>query len=248
MKKFNRFITFALVCVLMLCAVPFSTRADAASDQVFADVAPGAWYYEAVNSMAKGGLLAGYSDGLFHPNDKITYGQFAMILCKITGTPTESDGFLDGKEGSNHWAAYAIFNILQTKIFVRNYKTADEILWRAEAFEAMVDLAQQMPKYNYNGITDSFGTQVSDKVWTWDNIPDADAVKKSTPSANGGIHSWTWPKILQAYNLGITTGTNATGTCNPKGLMTRAEVCQMLYNMGISTANSVTIRNGGGIM
>lgn len=188
--------------------------------------------------MAKGGLLAGYSDGLFHPDDNITYGQFASILCRITGTPTES------KTGENylnadHWAAYAIQNILQTKIFVKNYKTADEILWRAGALEAMATLAKHMSKYNY-----SYETQMTEKVRTWDNIPDADAIK----NWDHGIHAWTRPYILYAYNLGITSGTDSKGTCNPTGLMTRAQVCQMLYNMGISEANSVTIRSGGGIM
>lgn len=247
MKKFYKIITLMLTCVMLFGMI--SVNAYATNDnQVFSDVKPGTWYYEAVNTMAQNGLLAGYSDGKFHPTDPITYGQFASILCRITGTPTASttgENYL----GSNHWAAYAIQNILQTDIFIRNYSKADEVLWRAEAFEALANMTKHMSKYNY-----SYETQMTDKVWTWDDIPDADIVTYHMGSnyiaatKQYGNHCWTWPMVLKAYNLGITSGTDSRGTCDPTGTVTRAQVCQMLYNMGISGPNCVTIRGGSGIL
>ncbi|MDE6107756.1 MAG: hypothetical protein K2F83_03665 [Oscillospiraceae bacterium] len=40
--------------------------------------------------------------------------------------------------------------------------------------------------------------------------------------------------IMLAYKYGIVHGTDAKGTCNPLGNLTRAELCQMLYNAGIT--------------
>lgn len=250
MKKFSKLLALTLVCVMLLGAVPVSAANDDTntavpiSAQVFDDVAPDAWYYEAVNTMAQGGLLAGYSDGLFHPDDPITYGQFATILCRITGQSTEYYAHYDSGIYCtvNHWALGAMLHINSTHIFSKACKNADEPLWRAEALESLAALASKMPKYNY-----SYDTQISDKIWTWDDIADADIVQNVRANKSGS-HTWAWPTILQAYNLGITSGVDSAGTCNPTKTMTRAELCQMLYNMGISGANSVKITTSSGLV
>ena len=46
----------------------------------FSDVAEGAWYAEAVRWAAAGGVVGGYGDGRFGPNDPITREQLATIL------------------------------------------------------------------------------------------------------------------------------------------------------------------------
>ena len=48
----------------------------------FSDVPAGAWYSAAVTWGADTGLVEGYGDGSFRPNDKITREQFAVILCR----------------------------------------------------------------------------------------------------------------------------------------------------------------------
>ena len=51
-----------------------------ARDAGFADVADGAWYADAVNWAAGEGIVSGYSDSQFGPNDPITREQMAAIL------------------------------------------------------------------------------------------------------------------------------------------------------------------------
>lgn len=239
MKKFSKIITLVLTCVMLFGMI--SVNAYAANDkQVFSDVKPNAWYYDAVNTMSANGLLKGYSDGLFHPDDPITYGQFASILCRIAGLSTEHVVHYSGsiKCDSKHWAAGAMWNIKATAIFVRSCDKVDEPLWRGEALTALVNLARQMPKYGYNT-----NTQISEKVWTWDDISDA----TDAQNWNRGTHYWTKSNILRAYNLGLTSGVDSKGTCNPTGTVTRAQLCQMLYNMGITGPNCVKV-SGGGIL
>ncbi|MDR2295996.1 MAG: S-layer homology domain-containing protein, partial [Clostridiales Family XIII bacterium] len=47
---------------------------------VFADVAEGAWYFEDVTTLASAGILTGYGDGRFGPDDRITREQMATII------------------------------------------------------------------------------------------------------------------------------------------------------------------------
>lgn len=59
-------------------------KASAASPQHFNDVAPDAWYYEAVNAMAEAGIVNGYGDGTFKPNKPMTAGEYATVLWNMT--------------------------------------------------------------------------------------------------------------------------------------------------------------------
>ncbi|MDR2354836.1 MAG: S-layer homology domain-containing protein, partial [Clostridiales Family XIII bacterium] len=47
---------------------------------VFADVAEGAWYFEDVTTLASAGILTGYGDGRFGPDDRITREQMATVI------------------------------------------------------------------------------------------------------------------------------------------------------------------------
>ena len=53
----------------------------------FADVSEGDWYYEAVRFVQEQGLMNGYSDGRFGPNDTLSRSQLAQILFNKEGRP-----------------------------------------------------------------------------------------------------------------------------------------------------------------
>jgi hypothetical protein len=52
-------------------------------DNAFTDVAEGAWYAQTVNWAASNGLVAGYGDGLFGPEDSVTVEQLAALLYRV---------------------------------------------------------------------------------------------------------------------------------------------------------------------
>ena len=56
------------------------TKYDWASDPAFADVAEGAYYAKAVAWASDKGIVAGYSETQFGPEDTITREQLAVIL------------------------------------------------------------------------------------------------------------------------------------------------------------------------
>ena len=53
----------------------------------FSDVAGGAWYAEAIRWSSSRGIVSGYGNGLFGPNDPITREQLAVILWRYSGSP-----------------------------------------------------------------------------------------------------------------------------------------------------------------
>lgn len=80
-------------------------RPAVAGNTSFADVASDAWYTEAVTWAAERGIVSGYGNGLFGPNDNITREQLAAMLWRYAGEPAATDKelhFTDEGEVSNY--------------------------------------------------------------------------------------------------------------------------------------------------
>ena len=58
----------------------------------FPDVADGAYYADAAVWAAANGIVTGYADGTFGPNDSITRQQLAAILWRYAGSPSAEAG------------------------------------------------------------------------------------------------------------------------------------------------------------
>lgn len=83
----------------------------AAGTSSFSDVADGAWYAEAVRWAAENGVVKGYDNGCFGPNDTVTREQMVTILYRYAqykgrdvsaGEGTEFQGFTDAAEVSGY--------------------------------------------------------------------------------------------------------------------------------------------------
>lgn len=61
--------------------MPYSLDAD--GDPAFVDVPEDAWYAEAVNAVAKGGLMNGTGNGCFNPEGELTYGELAAVIARL---------------------------------------------------------------------------------------------------------------------------------------------------------------------
>ena len=61
----------------------------------FTDVPTGQWYSSAVAWAADNGIVGGYGDGRFGPNDTITREQFAVMLWRYAGHPTAATNELN---------------------------------------------------------------------------------------------------------------------------------------------------------
>jgi len=85
-------------------------KADAEQDHpalAFSDLDSAAWYYEAVDYVLSQGLMSGYGNGLFGPDDNLSRAQLAQILYNHAGRPSiaDTDQFTDVTGG---WYADAV--------------------------------------------------------------------------------------------------------------------------------------------
>jgi len=90
----------------------FEGEPKVSADAGFTDVADGKWYSEAIRWAAANGIVNGYGDGTFGPNDQLTREQLAAILCRYAnykgmntneGELTPLTGFIDATDVSD-WA------------------------------------------------------------------------------------------------------------------------------------------------
>ena len=75
-----------------------------AAAAAFADVDADAWFAAAVAWASETGVVSGYEDGLFHPNQPITREQLVTMLWRMAGKP-EADPL---ETGAADWAAEAM--------------------------------------------------------------------------------------------------------------------------------------------
>ncbi len=74
----------------------------------FSDVAEGAWYYDAVRYASENGLMGGYGNGRFGPNDNLSRAQFAQILFNKEGRPVVNYLLQYGDVATGAWYTEAI--------------------------------------------------------------------------------------------------------------------------------------------
>lgn len=103
MQRTKRIISVIVAMLMVLTVmVPMASAAD------FSDVASDHKYYTAISNLSAYGILDGFEDGSFHPDDKVTRAQFAKIICHalnsgISTTGPVETGFTD--VAPEHWAA-----------------------------------------------------------------------------------------------------------------------------------------------
>ncbi len=208
MKK-KRILVMALVLVMaasLLCPAAF------AGTQQFSDVPTTHWSYEAVTAVAGGGLVEGFPEGTFRPDEAITVAQLATIVTRAMGEETYTE--------NGYWAYGALnYCINELKcmpsfgdIITKNY---DVVCTRELAAYVLVNsIGSHNPDLAKPELTEA-------------DIPDFADVSEQYKAA-----------VLEAYQLGLCKGKDTKGTFEPQGSFTRAQVAQMLVNANVTTAGA----------
>ena len=100
----NRTITRAEVAMIF---ARLSINQSVSGAPQFTDVKPGDWYRRAVDIVARQGVVKGYEDGTFRPNQPITRREFAAIAARYAGNIDTWRTFRDVP--STDWA-YTLIN------------------------------------------------------------------------------------------------------------------------------------------
>lgn len=146
--------------------------------------ANGEWYSQAVNYVVSKGLINGYPNGEFKPNDSITRAEFAQM---ISGYIKASEAKANFTDIENHWAREAIDKLYGNK-HINGYPDGtfkpNEKITRAEAVTILnsvfnrVTTADSIKNIDKNALR-TF-SDVNPDFWAYYNILDAsNSVKTS---------------------------------------------------------------------
>ncbi len=189
MKKF--------ICITLLSVFIFTVGCMGAD---FTDVSKNAWYYDTVKEMTDKGLLSGYNDGSFRPDDTITSAEFTTIVCKVKGVqPTSSQ--------TGHWAGGYMSAALE-----KGWYDYDEDPPTGEKYNSPIE-RQLAVKILMKALADSL---------TYDYNTESAKIKDFS-QLNGRYYD----TVLAAYSAGIAGGDNR-GNFNPQSSLTRAEACTLI--------------------
>lgn len=251
MKRKTRALSLILALVLSLSlALP----ASAAGKGRFTDVPADAWYAEAVNALADGGILAGRGNGVFDPNANVTLAELSVVILRLRG-------WEDVIADEYHWAGGAMrvcglgYDMSAPSL---SYAYANKPAYRGDAvtalgYMAFVDFENKYlethpgasseetlaaseahtAKYDLRGIADrsSYYALASSVINEGGNNVSHNYWEKG--------HNICAESIDQAYQFGVLTGIDKNHTCNATGTLTRAELAQMCYNMGWTTSGCI---------
>ncbi len=113
----------------------------------FTDVDSDSWYNEAISTLVEAGVLSGYEDGSFRPDQPVTRAELAAILVRVQGNGI-SEGNTTFSDTNGHWAEGYIASAV-TAGLVYGYEDGsfrpNRSITRAEAVTMMNRLLMRSP-------------------------------------------------------------------------------------------------------
>lgn len=183
----------------------------------FQDVAPNYWAKTYIEALASKGVIAGFPDGTFKPNQPVTRAQFAAIINKaFSPQPTrQAINFRDVR--TNFWAYGAIQTATRGAFLAgypdRTFKPQQQI----PRVQVLVSLA------NGNGLTT--------------NNPNVISVFSDASQ----IPNWAKPSIAAATARQLVVNYPSTARLNPNREATRAEVAAFVYQALVNAGKAEAI-------
>ena len=172
-------------------------RFDSKPTVNFSDVSSGAWYYDAVQMCAKAGIVAGYPDGSFKPNQAVTRAEFfkmvAMLYSDTLNTPITGGIF---KDINGHWAEKYI-NLLQKLGIVKGDNGSarpNDNLTRGETAAVMNRILGRV--VNNSSFSDA---KVAAAMKTWPDCTSSHWAYAEIQEATNS-HDYTWDINILTYS------------------------------------------------
>ena len=198
-----------LLTILLICCLPFQTNAQT----TFHDVNANSEMGQAVSNLVNRGIISGYPDGTYRPNQAITRAQAAKILAGILKLDTKSANatFTDVPISYEHYGAIAA---LSERKIINGYPDGtfkpSEPITRA-----------QMAKI----LTNAF---------------ELSSVFETLPFTDVNTQSESYRYINALYSYAITTGTSAS-TYSPGNRVTRGQLAVFMTRAENTNKQSILL-------
>lgn len=231
---------------------------SASYDDYYTDVPSTFWAYHPIMTMTEGGLLAGYGNHLFGPNDTLTKEQLDIIRTRI-----HDADYPVSASGNKAFASRAYAVILLSEDMVTGGSTSlseyeTSLVNKSGVSGGLVYNLSESGRFGsmWQGVYDNWRASLAagrstDYIASVDELPDADKIHQwieenwkemsdllniNNPAKYASVHDRTVATceqaICRAYNLGMVSGYDSAGSFGPYNNLTRAQLSQMLYNMG----------------
>ncbi|OAB28418.1 hypothetical protein PMSD_22040 [Paenibacillus macquariensis subsp. defensor] len=184
-----------------------STPVPSTPTKLFTDIPAGYWAATAIQDLISRQILKGTSEGSFEPGRSVTRAEFtAMLVRALNLTEISSARFTDVKTGN--WYAEAVSMAVKAGIVQGKSTTVFGANMQITREEMVTML---MRAYEYmNG--------------------KASVIRSNTFTDGSQISPWAVDSVKEAVALNLIKGTD-TGAFKPRGISTRAEAAQVVYNL-----------------
>lgn len=196
-----------LTMILFVTAIPFAHAAKT----TFWDVPHSHWAYEAITQMAEQGIISGYNDGSFRPDNRISRAEFAKIMIaaaeiELGSSKNVSQTFED--VGRNHWS---FLYVERAKNYLTGYKSGKRYYYKPNEYAVREDIAVALVRLMQYDQSKSSNTNAIDR------FKDKYDISKELR-----------PYIAIAVDTDLIKGFNDS-TFRPQAAITRAEAATLLY-------------------
>ncbi len=200
----KRVLTFFVAVMLLITAVPFAQAAPS-----FSDVPRTHWAYKEITAMAEKGIIKGYEDGKFRPNNHITRAEFAKIMIAAAGIDINKRDLKQTFEDVPEWH-WAFYYVEYAKPYLTGYKSGSRYTYKPDQYAVREDIAVALVRllgYDRNHKPD---------LSVVSRFKDDD---KISPALRPYIAISIQTELMKGYN----------GYFRPQDEITRAEAASLLY-------------------
>ncbi len=168
-----------VAAIIYRLMTPASRAKFSSADCMFSDVQAGMWFNESVCTLVKAGIISGYPDGTFKPNQSITRAEFSSMIARMFSVSYVGNNSFEDING--HWAQ-SYMNILSKLGILKGDSNGnanpDSNLTRAEA-------AAMCNRLVGRNSTNSSLNSCKDPITSWPDV------------SNG---AWFYADVLEATN------------------------------------------------
>ena len=291
MRKTKRLLIALMAAALLVSIIPAAYAADPDEEwgtvnhvyhpstpaetytHTYDDVSSNAWYYDAVMTLTEGGMLAGYGNGKFGPNDSLTRGQVTIIRTRLIGNELPKDylnwgngykPYADTATASRAFAAIALMDMINNSGGTKPLTEYETALVKDAGYGLYYSISSSGrfasmwgavydnwragldagKNINYRGSIDDFPDANEIHNWINENWELMRNVLYLSGYTKDEVITECENLLLCAYNLGMVSGVDSKGTLDPYGALTRGQVSQMLWNMGWTYAGVIDYMHG----
>lgn len=188
-------LSLLLAFVLCLTLLPSAY----ASNSPFSDVPPDYWAYDAIMEANNDGVMTGTASGVFSPSGKLNMAQFVTVLTRAFYNEDVQSSIRNDTWPNRNYDAAEKHNLF-----------AGLTRWGGDMEVTREVMAQMM----YNVMVDKgiVLPNTQELAGTISNIPDSSAIDAAFQTA-----------VATCYYWDLLSGTDASGSFSPKGLINRAQ-------------------------